>query len=128
MVEIKLFWQNGTIKQFECNINSNISVKMPSFQYVLFNSSVFYNFETEAENHFLLESLAMCQDSKSELTIYFTVNLAFINYYGNFIDSFTFPILLNMTTYEQILLISLETFELELELLKAPKILKDFAY
>ena len=60
--------------------------------------------------------------------MYFTVNLAFINYFDNLIDSLTFLILLNRTTYEQILPISLEMFEFKPEFTKAPKILKDFAY
>ena len=60
--------------------------------------------------------------------MYFTVKLAFVNYLDNLIDSLTFLILLNRTTYEQILPISLETFQFEPELQKAPKILKDFNY
>ena len=44
------------------------------------------------------------------------------------IDSLKFSILFNRTTYEQILPISLKIFDLELELLKAPETLKDFAY
>ena len=60
--------------------------------------------------------------------MYFTVNLTFINYFDNLIDSLTLSILLNRTTYKQVLPISLETFEFKLELLKAPKTLKDFAY
>ena len=59
--------------------------------------------------------------------MYFTLTLAFINYFDNLIDSLTFLILLYRTTYEHILPISLETFEFELELLKACKTLKDFA-
>ena len=46
-----------------------------------------------------------------ELTMYFTVNLAFINYFDNLIDSLTFLNVLNRITYKQILSISLETFE-----------------
>ena len=44
------------------------------------------------------------------------------------INSLKFPILLKRTAYEQILLISLKTFDFEPELLKAPKTLKDFAH
>ena len=38
----------------------------------------------EAENHFLLESLAACQGINSKLLICFTVNTAFINYLDQF--------------------------------------------
>ena len=54
------------------------------------------------------------------------MDLAFINYFDNLNNSLKFPILLNRTTYEQNLLISLEAFDFEPELLKAPTILKDF--
>ena len=33
----------------------------------------------EAENNFLLESLAACHNAESKLVIYFTVNTAFFN-------------------------------------------------
>ena len=70
----------------------------------------------------------MCQESESKLTMYFTVNLAFINYFDNLIDSLKFSILLNRTTYKQILPISFKTFDFEPQLLKASKTLKDFVY
>ena len=65
-------WPNK--KYIKCNINNNIPVKIPSFPYVLLNRSVLYNCEIETENHFLLESLAACQDSKSKVIMYFAVN------------------------------------------------------
>ena len=57
--------------------------------------------------------------------MHFTVNLAFVNIFDNMTKSLEFPILLNKTTYKQILPISFETFHFEAELLKEPKILKD---
>ena len=44
------------------------------------------------ENHFLLESLAACQNTNSRLVMYFTVNMAFINYIDNLTNSLKFPI------------------------------------
>ena len=38
----------------------------------------------EAENNYLLESLAACHDSRTKLVMYFTVNLAFTNYINDF--------------------------------------------
>ena len=110
-------------KHTECKINNYIPVRILSFPYVLLNRSVLCNCEIEAENHFLLEMLAAHQKSESKLTIYFTVNLALANYFDNLTKCF--PILSNRTTYKQILPISLETFDFESELLKAPMILKD---
>ena len=63
------------------------------------------------ENHFILESLAACQDTKSKLVMYFMVNAAFINYLDNLTNSFKFPLLFNQTTHEQALPISLQSFD-----------------
>ena len=49
-------WPND--KHMICNINNDIPVKIPSHPYVLVNRSVLCTCGIEAENHFLLESLA----------------------------------------------------------------------
>ena len=67
-----------------CNINNDIPIKIPSHPNVLVNRSILCNCGIEAENHFLLKSLAACQDTNSKLTIYFTVNTAFVNYLDKF--------------------------------------------
>ena len=63
-----------------------------------------HNYGIEAENNFLLESLAACHRADSKLVLYFTVNTAFVNYLGtldNLTDSLEAPILQDRTTYEQ---------------------------
>ena len=55
-------WPNN--KHIICNINNEILIKIPSHPYVLVNRSVLCNCGIEVENHFLLESLAACQDTK----------------------------------------------------------------
>ena len=60
-------------------------------------------------------ALAVYQDLESKLTLYLTVNLAFIDYFDYLIDSLKIPILLNRTTYKQILLIFFRTFDSEPE-------------
>ena len=67
-------------KHIFCTINNDIPVEIPSHPYVLVNSSVLCNCGTEAENNFLLESLATCHDANTNLVMYFTVNMAFTNY------------------------------------------------
>ena len=74
-------------KHFKCNINNDIPVKIPSFPYVLVNRSVLCNCEIEVENHFLLALLAACQDTKSNLVMYFTMYMAFISYLDNLTNS-----------------------------------------
>ena len=94
-------------KYIICNINNNIPVKIPSHLYVLVNRSILCTCGTEAENNFLLESLATCHDVESKLVMYFMVNTDFVNYLDsldNLTDSLKFPILLNRTTYKQTLL------------------------
>ena len=75
-------WPNG--KHIICNINNDIPLKIPSHPYVLVNRSVLCNCGIEAENHFLLKSLAACQDTISKLTRYFTVNTVLLIIYINF--------------------------------------------
>ena len=56
------------------------------------------------------------------------VNLAFVNYFDNLVDSLDIPILKNWPTKEQILTISLEALEINSSLLSVPKMLKDFVH
>ena len=118
-------------KHIICNVNNDIPVKIPNHPYVLVNRSVLCSCRIEVENNFLLESLAACHDVDSKFVMYFTMNMAFVNYldsHDNLTDSLKFPILLNRTTYKQTLSISLKSFETNSEFLKAPKTLKDFVH
>ena len=85
MEEMKLSWINGpNDKHITCNINNNIPVRIPSHPCILVNRGVLCNCGTEAKNHFLLEFLAACENTNSKLTMYFTVNTAFVNYLDKF--------------------------------------------
>ena len=75
-------WPND--KHIICNINNNIPVKIPSHPYVLVNRSVWCYYGIEADNHFLLKSLVACENANSKLTMYFTINTAFVNYLDEF--------------------------------------------
>ena len=108
-------------KHIVCNVNNYIPGKIPSFLYASFNRSVLCNCEIEVENHFLLEYLASCQDVESKLIMYFTVNTAFVKYHDNLTESLKFLILMNRTTHEQTLMINLQSFDLNCDLLKTPK-------
>ena len=94
-------WPND--KHIICNNNNDIPVKIPSHPYVLVNRCVLCNCSIEADNHYLLESLATCNNAKSKLTMYFTVNTAFVNYldmFPNITESLKFLLIQNRTTYE----------------------------
>ena len=104
-----------------CNVNNVIPVKIASFPYVLDNRSVLYNCGIEAENNFLLESIAACHNTKPNLVMYFTVNMTFVNYFDNLTDSLDIHILQNWTTHDQVFPISLQSFGFESNLLKALK-------
>ena len=78
-----------------------------------------------------MESFTACHKSSLELVMYFTVITAFVNYLDqrdNLTESFEFPILKGKTTFEQILLISLNISKFDTPLLTAPKTLKDFIH
>ena len=59
--------------------------------------------------------------------MYFTVNVAFMNYFDKVIESLGVPVLRNLTREEQVLPFSVESFQSNASLLNAPKMLKDFA-
>ena len=87
------------------------------------------NCDIEAENNFLLESLAACEGSvtKTDLEMHFTLNLAFVNYFDDMMEELGIPVSQNWTTQEQILPLPLRTFEINPKLLNALKTLQDLA-
>ena len=73
--------------------------------------------------------MAACKgpDVKTDLEMHFTVNLAFMNYFDEVFENVGKHISLNWTTQEQILPISLETFEISPNLINTPKTLGELA-
>ena len=85
-------WPN--YRKIMCLHNNNILISIPSHPYVLMNKSILCNCDVEAKSNFLLESLAACKDSetKTDLKMYFTVNLAFVNYFDKTIEEVGIPV------------------------------------
>ena len=115
-------------KKIMCGHNNNIPINIPSHSYVLLNRSILCNCNLEAESNFLLESLVACEcfETKTDLVMYFTVNLAFMNYLKDAVESLTSSVSMNWTTQEQILPIAIKEFEFNPKLLTAPMNMKDF--
>ena len=102
-------------------------MKIPSHSYVLVNRSALCNCSIEADNHYLLESIAACDNRDSKLIMYFTVSMAFANYldmFPNLTDSF--PLIKDRTIYEQPLPINLSIPDFDRSLLHVPTNLKKF--
>ena len=120
-------WPN--YRKIMCSHNNNISINIPGHPYVLMNRSILCNWDIEAEINFLLESLAACKGpvTKTDLEMHFIVNLAFVNYFEDIMEESDIPISQNCTTQEQILPISLKTFEIDPKLTNAPKTLRELA-
>ena len=116
-------------RKIMCLHNNKILINIPSHPYVLMNRSFLCNCNVEAKSNFLLESLAACKGSetKTDLKMYFTINLAFVNYFNDTIEELGIPVLRNWTTQEQILPLLIETFEINPSLHNAPKTLRDLA-
>ena len=89
------------------------------------NRSILCNCDIKAESNFLLESLAAYEGSetKTDLEMHFTINIAFVSYFDDLIEELGIPVSQNWTTQEQILPFSLETFEISSNLCNAPKTL-----
>ena len=74
-------WPN--IKHVICNDNHNIPIIIPSHLYVLLKRTILCNCSIEADDNFLLESIAACPGKVSALTMYYTVNTAFMHYFDS---------------------------------------------
>ena len=74
-------WPNN--KHVICNDNNNIPIKISSHPHALINRTVFCNCGIEVEDNFLLESIDACFGEQSDLTMYFTVNTAFMHYFDS---------------------------------------------
>ena len=119
-------WPND--KHIICNVNNDIPVKIPSHPYVLVNRSVLCNCGIEADNHYLLESLAACNNKAHNLVMYFTIKMAFTNYL-DMLPNLTIPSLIrDRTTYEQPLPVNLTFPVFDSSLQGAPRTLKSFMH
>ena len=117
-------WPNN--KHVICNDNNNIPFKIPSHPYVLVNRTVLHNCGIEVEDNFLLELIATCYGKQTDLIMYFTVNTVVMHYFDNVTDALDVHISQCWTTHEQVLPISLQTFDFNSKLLESPKTLKRF--
>ena len=63
---------------------------------------------TSTQNIFCFKRNLNLVQLKTDLVMYFTVNLAFVNYFDKMIETLGVPILRNWTTQEQILPISMQ--------------------
>ena len=116
-------------KHIICTTNNDITVKISSHPFVLVDRSVLCYCGIEAGNHYLLESLAACDNRDFKLIMFFTINAAFANYlemFPNLTDSLQIMLIKKRTTYEQILPITLSISEFDSSLLHVSTNLKDF--
>ena len=119
-------WPNN--KHVICTDNNNIPVKIHSHPYVLINRTVLCNCRIEVDNNFLLESIAACPGTQSALTMYFTVNTAFMHYFDSLTNNLENHILQNWTMHGQVLPISLQMFNFGSKVLEALRTLKEFVH
>ena len=118
-------WSN--YKGIICTCNKNILVNIPSHPYVLLDRNILCKCDIEAESNFLLELLATCgEHEKPDLEMYFTVNLAFIDYLVELNETITMPSNSSWTSVKQPLPVSLESFQLNSKLMYAPVMFRDF--
>ena len=93
-------WPND--KHIICSVNNDIPVKIPSHPYVLVNRSVLCNCCIEADNHYLLESIAACDNRDSKLIMHFIINMAFTNYLDMFLNlTDSLQLIKDRSTYKQ---------------------------
>ena len=119
-------WPND--KHIIYNVNNDIPVKIPSHPDILVNRSVLCNCRIKADNHYLLESIATCNNKVYNLVMYFTINMAFTNYL-DMLPYLTIPSLFkDRPTYEQPFHINLCIPVFDSSLKYAPTNLKCFMH
>ena len=102
-------------------------MNIPSHPYILLDRNILFNCNIEAESNFLLESLAACDEHyKPDLEMYFTVNIAFMDYLAQLNVTLNTPINRNWMSVKQPIPISLDSFQINPKLMYAPIMLKDF--
>ena len=120
-------WPN--YKRIICTHNNNIPVNIPSHLYVLLDRNILCNCDIEAKSNFLLESLAACSEQvneNSDLEMCFTISLAFANYLDQLEETIDIPIERNWMHQMHVLPVSIEPFQMNQNLLQAPKTLKEY--
>ena len=82
----------------------------PTWHYTTLDRNILCNCDIEAESNFLLELLATCREhEKPDLEMYFTVNLAFVDYL-ELNKTIKAPVNRNWTSVKQPIPVSLESF------------------
>ena len=119
-------WPNN--KHTLCNVNNDIPVKIPSHPYVLVNRNVLCNYGIETDNHYLLESLAACNNKDHNLVMYFTINMAFTNYLDTLPNITTPSLIRDRTAYEQPLPVNLTFPAFDTSLMGVPTKLKNYMH
>ena len=84
-----------------CNGTHNFPIKIPSHPYVL-KRTVLCNCGIETEDNFLLKSIAAGPGKQSALTMYYTVNTAFMHYFDILTNNLETHISENWTTQEYV--------------------------
>ena len=115
-----------SFKRIVCSTHNNIPIEIPSHPYVLLIRMVLCNCIIKAESNFLLESIAVCdlERDSADLEMYFMANTTFLNYFDELINTLDIHFFHNITRQEHILLISLESYDFDKELLSPPETLR----
>ena len=116
-----------SFKRIVCSTHNNIPIEILSHPYILLNRTILCNCIIEAENNFLLESIAVCDPdgNGADLEMYFMANTAFLNYFEELINKLETLFLHNISMQEHILPMSLESDDFDKELLTAPETLRE---
>ena len=74
-------------KKSVCSDSFNLARLLPSYSYVVVNRTTLCNCRLETELTYLLKSIGSCCDANKDLTLYFTINLAFYHYMNSYISN-----------------------------------------
>ena len=67
-------------KKLSCSDNFHLAKPLPEFSYVLVNRSILCKCRIEGDLIYILQSIGSCSEPTGPLTLYFTANLAFLQF------------------------------------------------
>ena len=78
--ESQIVLANMINKKLSCSDNFHLAKPLPEFSYVLVNRSILCKCRIEGDLTYILQSIGSCSEPTGPLTLYFTANLAFLQF------------------------------------------------
>ena len=97
-------------KKLSCSDNFHLAKPLPEFSYVLVNKSILCKCKIEGDFTYILQSIGSCSEPTRPLVLYFTANLAFVQFMQELLN-LTNNLSNTLTTIPQVINVSIGKFQ-----------------